>query len=236
MGEHSAIEWTDATWNPWIGCDRVSPGCAHCYAGDFVERCGKEFYGNVNRTKDRTFGLPLRLKEPQKVFTCSLSDFFHPAADPWRPAAWEIVRETPHLTYQILTKRLRDMQTRLPIDWPYANVCLGVSIENQRFACRADVLRETPAAVRFLSLEPLLGPVELTHHLDGIHWVIVGGESGAKRRPMDLAWARAVRDACAEHGVPFFLKQLGGPSYNKRGGQKAILDGEYHRAFPENLP
>ncbi len=231
MGERSRIEWTDATWNPWIGCDRVSPGCAHCYAGDVVERYGGEFYGNVHRTKDHTFGMPYRLKEPQKVFTCSFSDFFHPAADPWRPAAWEIIRETQHLTYQILTKRVEDMRTRLPIDWPYANVWLGVSIENQRYVFRSDGLRDIPATVRFLSLEPLIGPVDLT--LDGIQWVIVGGESGPKRRPMEGWWVRAVRDRCAERGVPFFFKQWGGPSSSKRGGDKASLDGERHRAFPE---
>ena len=106
-----------------------------------------------------------------------------------------------------------------------------MSIENQRFAFRADLLRDTPAAVRFLSLEPLLGPVDLT--LDGIHWVIVGGESGPKRRRMHTGWVRAVRDRCAERGVPFFFKQWGGPSSDKRGGDKATLDGERHRAFPE---
>ena len=232
MGNQTGIEWTERTWNPWMGCTKVSPGCAHCYMFRERERYGKD-PSVVVRSKT-TFTAPLRWKRGAGsglVFTCSWSDWFHEGADAWRDEAWAIIRATPHLTYQILTKRPERIVEHLPADWGdgWPNVWLGVSVENQRFAGRASRLATIPATVRFISAEPLLGPVHLP--LDGIHWVIVGGESGSEARPMELHWARTIRDECAEAGVAFFLKQLGGPR-NPRAHDLAILDGQRHTAIP----
>jgi protein gp37 len=164
MGERSAIEWTDATWNPWRGCTQVSPGCAHCYMFRDQRRYGRD-PEVVVRAAPATFDAPLRWKEPRRVFTCSWSDWFHEAADDWRDEAWDIIRRTPHLTYQILTKRPEMIAGRLPRDWGregYPNVWLGVSVESQRQDWRAAWLCQFPAAVRFVSAEPLLGPLWLT--------------------------------------------------------------------------
>jgi protein gp37 len=215
MGQTSAIEWTDATWNPWMGCEKVSPGCAHCYMYREQRQYGHDPMA-LRRSKTK-FAEPLRWSSPRMVFTCSWSDWFHPGADRWRAEAWEIVRETPHLTYQILTKRPELIAERLPANWGdgYENVWLGVSVENSRFTWRADLLRDIPAAVRFLSAEPLLGSLFSSSgrrrpiDLEGIDWLVVGGESGPESRPMNLAWAREVADACDAHGVAFFMKQLG---------------------------
>lgn len=228
MGERTGIEWTNATWNPWRGCRKISPGCAHCYMFREQERYGNNPFVVV-RSKT-TFTAPLTWSKPRLVFTCSWSDFFIEEADAWRDEAWEIIRSTPQHTYQILTKRPENIASRLPTSWPMPNVWLGVSIENAVFLGRADVLRKTPAALRFLSLEPLLGYLgELD--LDGIGWVIVGGESGPGWRQMNLDWARNIRDACAVAQVPFFLKQLGGWP-DKRGGDKAVLDGRTWTEMP----
>ena len=164
MGDKTAISWTEKTWNPWQGCTKVSPGCAHCYM--FRD---KRKYGQnpevVVRSKDPTFYAPLKWKEPALVFTCSWSDFFHADADNWREEAWEIIRKTPHLTYQILTKRPERILEHLPSDWGafgYPNVWLGTSVENQRWAkVRIPLLLQVPAVIRFLSCEPLLGPLDL---------------------------------------------------------------------------
>lgn len=179
MGESTAIEWTDATWNPWRGCDKVSPGCAHCYMFRDQRRYGKD-PETVVRAADPTFTAPFSVKwrgkalqiemdeeRRMRVFTCSWSDFFHPAADGlWRTQAWALIRQLPQYDFQILTKRPERIAGHLPDDWGdgYPNVWLGVSIENRRFVHRADLLREVPAAVRFISAEPLLGPLlcELT--------------------------------------------------------------------------
>lgn len=173
MGERSVIEWTDSTWNPWRGCDKVSPGCAHCYMFRDQKRYGRD-PSVVVRAADATFYAPLRKAAWKRerdaaiaergqhlVFTCSWSDWFHPAADDFRREAWEIIRRTPESTYQILTKRPERIAECLPEDWGegYPNVWLGVTIENRRFVDRADLLRAVPAAVRFISAEPLLGPL-----------------------------------------------------------------------------
>jgi protein gp37 len=262
VGKQTGIEWTEKTWNPWQGCTKVSPGCAHCYAEREHLKYKLPDFSTVRRSKT-TFDAPLKWKEPARIFTCSWSDFFHEAADAWRAEAWEIIRQTPHHTYQILTKRPELMWSRLPADWGkgWPHVWLGVSAENQRQAdARVPELCRTRAALRFVSCEPLLGPVDLTScfdpkfgtcletdALDGkdIHrddddqwtrtgkvgWVIAGGESGAGARPMDEAWARALRDQCAAAHVPFFLKQLGGHP-NARAHDKAVLDGQRYTEVP----
>lgn len=244
MGESTKIEWTDATYNPWRGCDKVSPGCAHCYMFRDQERYGRD-PSVVVRCSDATFYAPLRKREWKAlapgslVFTCSWSDWFHEDADPWRDEAWEVIRQRPDLVWQILTKRPERIAEHLPADWGdgWPNVWLGVSIENRRWVQRADVLRAAPAAVRFISAEPLLGPlVPLARvggerekfglppfvweddkagenpglNLDGIDWIIVGGESGPGHRPMDLEWARTLLDLAQQTDTAYFLKQLGG--------------------------
>lgn len=223
MGERSAIEWTDATWNPWRGCTKVSPGCDHCYMFREQRRYGRD-PEQVVRSKT-TFTAPLRWREPRLVFTCSWSDWFHVGADSWRPEAWAIIRQTPHHTYQILTKRPGRILRHLPPDWGdgYPNVWLGVSVESQEQAFRVHQITSIPAAVRFISAEPLLGPITFDD-LTGIDWLIAGGESGPEARPCDPEWLRSLRDQCEGDKVAFFLKQLGGWP-DKRGGEKAVLDG-----------
>lgn len=223
MSQVSGIEWTDATWNPWRGCTKVSAGCDNCYMFREQIRYGRD-PSVVVRSKT-TFADPLKWKSPKVIFTCSWSDWFHEAADDWRPAAWDVIKQTPQHTYLILTKRTGRIARHLP--WsafgdPWPNVWLGTSIENQETTFRKRQLTLNAATVRFLSLEPLLGPVAV--NLEGIQWVIVGGESGAGWRPMDLDWVRALRDQCVGTGVKFFLKQLGGWP-DKRSGVAAMLDG-----------
>ena len=241
MGETTGIEWTGATWNPWRGCTRVSPGCAHCYMFREQRRYGRD-PTNVVRAADVTFNAPLRWKTPKKVFTCSWSDFFHEAADPWRPEAWAIIRSTPHLTYQILTKRPERIASHLPPDWDdngYPNVWLGVSGENVEWVeKRAELIAPIPAKVKFLSAEPWLDsrtdidPRDRDTALGIFDWVILGGESGPRARPFDLDSARSVRDACARLEIPFFLKQLGGPSGAKGDHEEAVLDGRTWKEMP----
>jgi protein gp37 len=213
MGSESNIAWTDATWNPWMGCTKVSPGCDNCYM--FREQ---RHYGHdpevVRRSKTK-FAEPLRWREPRRVFTCSWSDWFHKDADQWRDEAWAIIKATPQHTYQILTKRPGRIARHLPADWGdgYPNVWLGVSVESQEQAFRVRQLRDVPARVRFVSAEPLIGPLDLSHGaLAGIHWLIVGGESGPDgvRRNMDLEWARSLQRECRDAGTAFFFKQRSG--------------------------
>jgi protein gp37 len=193
----------------------------------------KERYGQDPRVVARsktTFNYPLKIREPKKVFTCSWSDFFIEEADAWRDEAWEIVRRTPHLTYQILTKRADRIAEQVP--WgdgePWAHVWLGVSVENARHTPRIGDLVRVPAALRFLSVEPLLGPIS-NLPLAGIGWVILGGESGPRHRPMEAEWVREIRDQCVQAGVPLFFKQWGGPT-PKAGGR--LLDGREWAEFP----
>lgn len=233
MSNQTGIEWTDKTWNPWHGCTKVSPGCAHCYMFREKGRYGQNPEA-VTRSKT-TFKAPLRWKEPALVFTCSWSDFFHEAADAWRDEAWAIIKATPHLTYQILTKRPERIAAHLPADWGegYLNAWLGVSVENQRWTTRMVELAKVPARLRFLSCEPLLGPLDFGDALGvlGIGWVIAGGESGAEARPCDESWLRSAEAQCRRVGVPFFLKQLGGHP-DARAHEQAVLDGKRHTAMP----
>jgi protein gp37 len=239
----SAIEWTDVTWNPTTGCDRTSPGCDHCYALTLAKRLkamGQPKYQTDGdaRTSGPGFGValhedlvnaPYGWAKPRSVFVNSMSDLFHDAVpDAFIRRVFSVMADTPRHTYQVLTKRSRRLASlaeRLP--WP-PNVWMGVSVENQNYAFRADHLREVPAAIRFLSVEPLLGPVTLA--LDGLHWVIVGGESGHRARPVDPRWVEAIRDQCVEAGVAFFFKQWGGRTPKANGRS---LDGRTWDEKPE---
>lgn len=248
MGQRSAIEWTDATWNPWHGCTKVSPGCKHCYMYREKRQYGQD--PNVIVRSKTTFTAPLKWGAPRRIFTCSWSDFFHEAADPWRADTWEIIERTPQHTYLILSKRPERIRENLPwaarvhgsYGWlePWRNVWLGVSVENQDYGGRIDQLLGVPAMVHFLSLEPLLGPIDLSPWLRkplvhgrpiDVEWVIVGGESGPNARRMELGWAASLLEQCRAAGVPFFLKQLGGWP-DKRGGDKALLQGRLWREIP----
>lgn len=242
MGAKTNIEWTDGggTWNPWYGCKKVSPGCLYCYAERDMTRFGRDF-NTVTRAKNATFYAPLKWEQPRKIFTCSWSDFFIREADAWREDAWEVILATPQHTYQILTKRPGLMVAWAKTHpWP-DHVWAGTSVESQKYVQRLDVLARVPAKVRFVSCEPLLDFLNL--HLspspgvkDGhvISLVIVGGESGSCARPVNLDWIRSIRNQCLIGNVPLFLKQLGG-SRDKRGGDKALLDGELWREMPGDL-
>lgn len=238
MGETSAIEWTDATWNPWQGCVKVSAGCKNCYMYRDKARYGQDGR-DIHRSSPATFNAPLRWKEPQRVFTCSWSDFFLPEADEWRPEAWEIIRRTPHLTYQILTKRPHLIAERLPVDWGdgWPNVWLGVSVESLEYMHRIKSLEDIGAAVRFISYEPALNYLDLNLLVVALYgwidWVIAGGESGPGCRLPDVKWFRDVRDACGQAGVPFFFKQHGGTKRIDGVWGGDVLDGRRWHEFPD---
>jgi protein gp37 len=210
MGEMTGISWTDHTWNPWHGCIKISPGCKLCYMYREKERYGQNPFIPV-RAKT-TFEAPMRWKSG-RVFTCSWSDFFIAEADAWRDEAWEIIRRTPHLTYQILTKRPERIADHLPGDWGkgWAHVWLGVSAENQSYANeRVEQLIEIPAAVRFISAEPLLDEISVkTRWSPFLHWLIAGGESGPGARRSNIRWFDQLRIQCRHAQIPFFLKQFG---------------------------
>ena len=223
--QRSQIEWTEATWNPVTGCTQVSPGCANCYAMRFAER----FRGVPGHPYERGFDLqlrpdrldqPLRWRKPRTIFVNSMSDLFHPGVpDDYIQQVFAVMREASHHRFQVLTKRserLAELSPNLP--WP-ENIWMGVSVENQRWTSRIGDLRQTGAAIKFLSCEPLLGPLELD--LNGIDWVIAGGESGPGARPMDGDWVRGVRDQCDETETAFFFKQWGAHcECGKRVGKK----------------
>ena len=244
MSDRSAIEWTEATWNPVTGCTQISPGCANCYAKRFAER----FRGVPGHPYERGFEVmerperleqPLRWKRPRTIFVNSMSDLFHEeVAGDFVASVFGVMERAGWHTFQVLTKRPERAAALAPsLPWP-PNVWLGVSVENQRWTTRVDALRAIPAAVRFLSCEPLLGPLDLD--LEGIGWVIAGGESGPRSRPMDIAWARSVRDQCLASGVPFFFKQWGehGPDGLREGKKRAgrLLDGRTWDEAPERAP
>lgn len=239
MGSASKIEWTDATWNPILGCQKVSPGCKHCYAEALSER----FRGVPGHPFERGFDFrlvpgkladPLKWSKPRRIFTCSMSDLFHENVPlEYLLRVFKVMQEADWHTFQILTKRSeRLVALRHKLPWS-GNVWIGVSVENADYLHRVRHLASVRARIRFLSLEPLLGPIDELE-LHGIDWVIVGGESGPRARPMDPEWACTIRDKCREAGVPFFLKQLGGRR-GKRGGDAAVLDGRLWHQFPENL-
>ena len=216
MRKDSNIAWTGPTWNPVSGCNKITAGCDNCYAFTFAER----FRGVRGNYYEKGFDLqlrptqlevPKRWHEHRKVFVNSMSDLFHKDIPfDYLERVYETMRLCPQHIFQILTKRPEPMRRLVPklTNPPLPNVWYGVTIEDDSATWRADMLRETPAAIRFLSLEPLLGPLP-SLKLDGIDWAIVGGESGHGARPMDLSWVRDLRDRCVNAGVPFFMKQMG---------------------------
>jgi protein gp37 len=234
------IEWTDATWNPVAGCSIVSAGCSNCYAMEMAKRLqamGVEKYEGLTRRsgkrtiwnsvvrEDRTaLDIPLGWKKPKKIFVNSMSDLFHEGvSDKFILDVWNVMRATPHHHYQILTKRPERMNqiVRAQIKDILPNVWLGTSIENGDVASRADALRAVPAAIRFISFEPLIGPV-CAIDLSGIHWVIVGGESGKAARPIREEWIDEIYDQCTRYETAFFFKQWGTwGKDNKRRSKKA---------------
>jgi protein gp37 len=223
MATNSSIEWTEATWNPLTGCTKISPGCKHCYAERLAKRLkamGNPNYSNGFRLTlhEHALKLPLTWKKPRFIFTNSMSDLFHnDVPEEFVQQVFDVMRRAHWHTFQVLTKRSERLLEISPrIEWP-ANVWMGVSVENQDYAFRAEHLRQTNAQTRFLSVEPLIGPVS-DIKLNGIHWVIVGGESGPKARPLKEEWVVALRDQCIKEGVAFFFKQWGGLT-PKAGGR-----------------
>jgi len=295
MGDKSAIEWTDSTWNPTVGCSVLTPGCTHCYAmrmAGRLEKMGQQRYagltsptkagpvwtGKVRVAPMDTLLQPLRWKRPRRIFVDSMSDLFHEEVHDGSIAyIFAVMALATQHQFQVLTKRGDHMQKFMRNEsmqrlvwrliqeiydtdtdaahslfgtgeyhgakasggapWPLKNIWMGVSVEDQDRAFRIDQLRETPAAKRFLSLEPLLGPITIDPAaLRDMDWVIVGGESGPDARAMDADWARSLRDQCRDAGVPFFFKQWGEHNENgwrvgkKRAG--AMLDGGLWREMP----
>jgi protein gp37 len=235
MSDRSAIEWTDATWNPVRGCNKVSPGCKHCYAETFAERFrgvpGHPFAQGFDlRLVPTALDLPRRWRSGRLVFVNSMSDLFHeeiPLA--YIRRVFAVMRESPQHRFQVLTKRAERLE-ELSSELTFApNIWIGVSVENADYTWRIDHLRRVPAAVRFLSIEPLLGPISKLA-LDGVHWVIAGGESGRGARPMEPDWVRAIRDECVRGRVPFFFKQWGGVMKGKAG---RTLDGRTWDEMPD---
>ena len=234
MATDSKIEWTDATWNPVTGCHKVSPGCKLCYAERLARRLkatGMVKYRNgfAVTTHPDTLEIPLRWRKPRTIFVNSMSDLFHSQIpDQFIRDVFAVMEQAHWHRYQVLTKRPERVAALNPLlPWP-AQIWLGVSVESARYTHRIDLLRQTGAAVKFLSLEPLLAPLPALN-LDGIDWVIVGGESGPGARPMQADWARDIRDQCAAAGVPFHFKQWGGV-FKKRNGRE--LDGETWDEMP----
>ncbi len=235
MSARSNIEWTESTWNPITGCTKISPGCKHCYAERMALRLramGQANYANGFKLTmhEHMLELPLGWKKPQMIFVNSMSDLFHEGVPlAFIQKVFDVMRRASWHTFQVLTKRsarLRELNHE--IDWP-VNVWMGVSVENKDYTFRIDHLRETDAQVKFLSLEPLLGPLP---HLDlrGIHWVIVGGESGPGARPIKKDWVIDIRNQCLATNVPFFFKQWGGPN-KKRAGR--LLEGRTWDDVPQ---
>jgi protein gp37 len=240
VSENSSIEWTESTWNPVTGCTQLSPGCAHCYAKTFAER----FRGVPGHPYEQGFDmklwperleLPLRWKRPRTIFVNSMSDLFHEfVPDEFIRDVFDVMNRASLHTFQVLTKRPeRAALLSRELNWT-PNIWMGTSVENQRWTTRVEHLRSTGAAVKFLSCEPLLGPLQLD--LTGIAWVIVGGESGHRARPMRADWARDVRNQCERQGVSFFFKQWG--AHNEDGARVGKsragreLDGQTWNAMP----
>jgi protein gp37 len=235
MAQGSGIEWTESTWNPVTGCTKISPGCEHCYAERMSERLQAMGQGNYRNgfrltLQPHMLELPLRWKKPQMIFVNSMSDLFHKDVPlDYIQRVFAVMRRAHWHRFQVLTKRadrLANLSDEL--DWA-PNIWMGVSVESDKYRWRIDALRSTSARVKFLSLEPLLGPL---HGLDlrDIQWVIVGGESGPSARPMDPTWATDLRDQCRQAKVPFFFKQWGGKNKKQAG---RLLDGRTWDEMPQ---
>ena len=240
--EKSKIQWTEGTWNPWHGCTKVSSGCKFCYMYRDKERYGQD---PTTVLKSKTmFKIPLKWKEPKLIFTCSWSDWFIEDADEWRDEAWEIVKSTPHHTYQILTKRPERILDHLPEDWGegYDNVWLGVSVESDKEKHRIETLARVPAKVRFISAEPLIGNIELqtmkSFLTEKYQWLILGGESGnetGKHRYRDckIEWFKSLINIAKQTNVEVFVKQLG--TALSKGMKLKDRHGGNIDEFPEEL-
>ena len=244
MATQSSIEWTETTWNPVRGCSRISPGCEHCYAESMAHRFsgpgrpyegltrnrgnGPRWTGRLRLVEDAV-DEPRRWRRPRIVFVNSMSDLFHDRVPlEFIQGVFATMEACPQHTFQVLTKRAdRLVEIAEHLHWP-ENVWMGVSVENEDYRWRIDRLREVPAHVRFLSLEPLLGPLSALD-LSGMHWVIVGGESGHGARPMRKSWVRDIRRQCRKEGVPFFFKQWGGVRKEEAGRE---LDGRTYDEMP----
>lgn len=234
MANNSAIEWTESTWNPLTGCTKISPGCKNCYAERMAHRLqamGQPNYRNGFQLTihEHVLDLPLHWKQPQMIFVNSMSDLFHEDVPlDFILRVFDVMTRANLHTFQVLTKRsarLRELSEQLP--WP-ENVWMGVSVENQAYAFRVDHLREVQAKTKFLSVEPFLGPL-IDLNLAGIDWVIVGGESGPKARPMEASWVTTLRDQCIAGNIPFFFKQWGGVNKKKNG---RLLEGRTWDELP----
>lgn len=253
MAVNSEIEWTDATWNPVTGCTKISRGCDNCYAATFAER----FRGVKGHPYEQGFdlklwpgrlALPLEWEEPRRIFVNSMSDLFHERVpDSYILRVFDTMNRAPQHVFQILTKRAKRLMDIGPsLNWT-PNIWQGVSVETSDYLWRVSALRKVPAKVRFLSLEPLLGPL-VGLDLERIHWVIAGGESGRGARPMNVAWAVAIRNQCRKAGVPFFFKQYGtlqsnpdrrDPTAKENGGATKggrTLMGRVWHQFPTTTP
>lgn len=234
MGTNSTIEWTDATWNPVTGCTKISPGCKHCYAERMAIRLramGQPNYRNGFdlTVHEQTLDLPLRWKRPQMIFVNSMSDLFHDDVPvDFIVRAFNVMGKASWHRFQVLTKRSARLAELSPL-LPWApNIWTGVSVETREYQYRIDHLRATGAHIKFLSLEPLLGPIPGID-LSGIDWVIVGGESGHRARPIELPWVTEIRDQCLQARVPFFFKQWGGVNKKKAGRE---LEGRTWEQMP----
>jgi protein gp37 len=237
MAGKSSIEWTEATWNPLTGCTKISPGCKHCYAERLAKRL--KAMGNANyhdgfklAFHPHALEIPLRWKRPTTIFVNSMSDLFQKGVPlDFIQRVFAIMHKADWHRFQVLTKRADRLAEMAPaLAWA-PNIWMGVSVENADYVDRIDALRTVPAVTRFLSLEPLLGPLPKLD-LAGIHWVIVGGESGPKARPMREEWAIDIRRQCERAGVPFFFKQWGGRNKKKAG---RLLEGRTWNAMPQRL-
>ena len=232
MSYKSTIEWTDSTWNPVTGCTKVSPGCKHCYAERFSER----FRGAKGHYFESGFDLELRphklrdpykWKEPRRIFVNSMSDLFHEKIPrSYIDQIFKVMEDNPRHTFQVLTKRADRMRRYVSRYAPHIH--LGISVENKATLWRIDHLINTVASTRFISFEPLLGPIGKIS-LRWVDWIIVGGESGPSARPMDPDWARELRDTAGRYNVPFFFKQWGGRTPKSNGN---LLDGRQHLEQP----
>lgn len=238
MAQNSRIEWTECTWNPVTGCTKISPGCKNCYAERMAKRLqamGQPNYRNGFNvtTHQHMLDLPLKWRSPRKIFVNSMGDMFHRLVpDDFIAESFSVMTKAAQHQFQLLTKRsLRLQQMACDLPWP-TNLWMGVTVEASDYKERIDLLRETGAFIKFLSLEPLLeniGELDLT----GIDWVIVGGESGPKARPIEIGWIRNIKRQCKEQDVPFFFKQWGGVNKKKNG---RLLDGQTWDEMPKEIP